>query len=239
MWRFRIVGVGLGLLALFGAGIGDSTAGGRETASETLARAYERLGGERFRILARSTSIDGRQLFQLDAVVDRSRRLGDLTTEATEAGVPVSEHTLLIGDGAYTQLTRDGEIVVGATGRSWVYTNLTRVPGDHGLLGPTFEVLLEPFRQVQHLERVGRTGLRGTVDLVREQNVPDVPELRTVPFEATVDDRGRLTGYTLVRPEYGGSPAVRSEVLFRDFGLPVEVTAPPTADLMENPLVGR
>jgi len=132
---------------------------------------------------------------------------------------------------------------------TWVRLDLSQMAEEE-----TLSRLANPIVSANYLlavaeaEEVSDGRYEGTIDLVEfvEQyaseeeraylaNVPE--EFTAVPFEATVDDEGRLTSLrmTLTLDFEGGTTEVIQEVEFSDFGIPVEVETPPADQVIEAP----
>ena len=76
---------------------------------------------------------------------------------------------------------------------------------------------------------------RGLLPASAEQLADAGGTIRDIPYTATVDGEGRLTGLTLRMPAYGRVPAYTSKVAYSALGRPVEVAKPSAAQTTEVP----
>jgi hypothetical protein len=85
-------------------------------------------------------------------------------------------------------------------------------------------------------------GYKGTIDLTKSVDTialekDEIKGLadagKAIPFEATVDDKGRLASLKLSIPAAGASKADTVTFTFTDFGSPVTPTKPPAAKTVE------
>jgi hypothetical protein len=56
-----------------------------------------------------------------------------------------------------------------------------------------------------------------------------------VPFTAGLDDQGRLSALTIQLPAANGQPSQTLEVLYTDYGTPVNVQRPAASEITEAP----
>ncbi|GGN05362.1 hypothetical protein GCM10010109_12660 [Actinoplanes campanulatus] len=60
------------------------------------------------------------------------------------------------------------------------------------------------------------------------------PADATMPFEASFDDDGRLADYRFTPTGAAAQTAAKSATRFYDYGVPVDVKAPPAAEIMTS-----
>jgi hypothetical protein len=96
----------------------------------------------------------------------------------------------------------------------------------------------ELFKGLGTVERAGERKFKGTVDLTKATesgivNDDMVTELKdqakAVPFEAAVDEKGRIASFRLLVPQRGQEAAETWEVAYSDWGVPVMVEKPANA----------
>ena len=87
----------------------------------------------------------------------------------------------------------------------------------------------------------GDDKLTGTIDLDKAGKqlglgAKDVTKLteKAIPFEARLDDQGRLVSYALTIPAVGSQQPTKMNITYSDFGLPVDVKAPPASEIAKN-----
>jgi hypothetical protein len=73
-------------------------------------------------------------------------------------------------------------------------------------------------------------------DIVDKKIVKDLGEAaKSVPFEATLDDKGRLSSLKINVPAGTKTKAQTWEVTYSDYGTAPKVEKPPAAETMEAP----
>ncbi|HET8682647.1 MAG TPA: hypothetical protein VFM54_12365 [Micromonosporaceae bacterium] len=96
----------------------------------------------------------------------------------------------------------------------------------------------ELFKGLTTVERAGDRKFTGTVDLTKatESGIVDddtVKELgakaSSVPFEATLDEKGRIASFRIMVPEHGKKAAETWEIIYSDWEIPVQPQAPANA----------
>ncbi len=144
----------------------------------------------------------------------------------------------------------DGDIYVKFSGglANVVGTTWMRVPAETLTAGSTFPVWPEGAptgaatlaRAVTEVRRDGANGYAGLLDVTKSPtlNKDSLKALGatsgTVPFTATVDDEGRLTGMTVDMS--GLAPTAGTmRTTYSDFGAPVKVTVPSASQVTDPP----
>ena len=122
--------------------------------------------------------------------------------------------------------------------KGWMKVDLAKIkkPEDFTLDDPdpaNLESRLFP--GLSTVERSGDRGFKGTLDLTKgtgsgivdEETVTALKEKASaVPFEATVDDRGRISTFKILVPAVGSDEAETWQVTYSAYGTPVTVTKP-------------
>jgi hypothetical protein len=156
--------------------------------------------------------------------------------------------TRVIGTDMFTKIEVDGAAPPGIDPDKWMRLDMTKLPPNNSLgLQPG---QLEPAGAARFLKAAAKAEwvddhrIRGTIDLDKADgpgglNLNDVlePEQRAkgLPFEATIDDEGRLTTMVLDVPAVRDRPAGKITTTYSDFGLPVPVAEPPANEVVEAP----
>lgn len=138
---------------------------------------------------------------------------------------------------------------LGAVQKKWLHVDKSKVKDadDLGLGGSADPAgSAEIFGAASAVEKVGDRQYRGTVDLtdakakdagmVDEDIVTELgDQAKAVPFEATVDEQGRLVSLKILVPASGKVKAQTWEVTYSGYGTALNLTAPPAAEVVEAP----
>lgn len=119
----------------------------------------------------------------------------------------------------------------------WMQLDLAKLekPENYTLEEPDPANLAAVFKGLRTVQRDGDGAFTGTVDLTKVTRsamvdsdvVEELGDKATaVPFEATVDDQGRITSLRLLVPARASNPAETLEVTYTDWGAPVTVDKP-------------
>ncbi len=93
-------------------------------------------------------------------------------------------------------------------------------------------------------ESAGDKQIKGTFDFTKGTWGPAVDadavkslgdKAKSVPFEATIDDKGRLATLKVMVPAYGTTKEEVVNISYSDFGAPVKVTPPSASETAEAP----
>jgi hypothetical protein len=160
----------------------------------------------------------------------------DTTISVSSQGSSLKIDTIGLGGDYFTRIT--GLPLPGFDGATWYAVDTSRIRAT-GALGisatkdPTgIRALIAAARTAT---KTGDRSYRGTVDLTKVAqwgpvNIAQVTQLgepaRSVPFEATVDERGRLATMKVTIPGDGSIKANTVTASYRDLGAPVPVTLP-------------
>lgn len=244
----RGIVAGMAVLAVAAAGCSaDSDKGApaertpaaeRQDAGTLLPLSFKKLRKESFRFT--STVTMGDTKLSAEGAFDMARTVGE-----AEVG---------IGGGHDMQLrVFADDVYVQVVGR-WMHLDSDRLPAEH-----MFGLAADPVANADYLlavsddvKQLGDGRYQGTLDLERyadEYADPKDakalkkmlaklgPEAAKVPFQATVDEQGRLTALqttmTVVRD--GEKTTVVQKSTYRDFGAEVSVKRPPADEVVEAP----
>ena len=93
-------------------------------------------------------------------------------------------------------------------------------------------------------ESAGDKQLKGTLDFTKATWGPVLnanavkglgDKAKAVPFEATIDDKGRLATLKVTVPAYGSTKEEVVNITYSDFGTPVKLTTPSASETAEAP----
>jgi hypothetical protein len=214
-----------------------SSAAADPDAAAALGAAAAQLGNTSFAI----TMTAGPGL-KLTGHVDAPQGVGTATLDATGPNATLRVTTLLVGQDLYVQVpgvTRAG---------TWTHLDVSRLPAGAnvglrpGQLDPANTAqLLTATTDVQQVEP---RSYRGTLDLTKVAGMTGVDKVTvegwgaaatTVPFTAGLDDQGRLSALTVQLPPVNGKPSQPLELLYTDYGAPVDVKRPAPGEITEAP----
>ena len=200
--------------------------------SQDLALAATRLQQDTYRMAMTVTIGDDRG--RLTGVIDPNKHVGSYTATIDRDG-SIPTQWRVIGDVLYMKRTTPGG--AGDGGKPWRRINSGMTTADW-YDGAAMTKSLEKAADVQ---RAGDNGFIGTLDLAASAKAVGVPAPKAssagparVPFEAGTDNAGRLVRYTLDTPD-GDSGTSKVTIAFSDFGLPVNVQAPPADQISTTP----
>ncbi|HZN75496.1 MAG TPA: hypothetical protein VFC00_28010 [Micromonosporaceae bacterium] len=177
-----------------------------------------------------------------NGAMDPVGKNGQLTLNLFMGSATAKLDTVLIG--ADMWLKTDGIPVVPD---KWLHLDTARLPDDSplgvrpGRLDPVNSEKL--FDAATKIENVGRGQFKGTVDLTKLSSSAIVDRAtvetlgdraKAVPFEATIDDQGRLTNFKMDLGTVDNVP-MKVNVTYSDFGTSVSPTKPAASDVMEAP----
>jgi hypothetical protein len=217
-------------------------AGASEEVSAELAGAATALGKESFKI-----QLDMGEAADMTGAMDAPNKRGRLTVVAGAEGSTMTIQTLVVGKDLYVKMRVNGEPLPGA-GTKWMHMDATRLPQKNSLGVQAGE--FDPagaakfLNSVSTAEKVDDHTYSGTLDLTKASGggVVDDKDLgqlgdkaRSVPFEATTDDQGRLVKLAVDIPALEGQPARTMTVTYSDFGTKVAVKKPPARNVREAP----
>jgi len=95
------------------------------------------------------------------------------------------------------------------------------------------------------VQKVDDAHFKGTIDATKNPNGDGALQksaleqmgdaAKAIPFEAELDDKGRLSKVTMDMPKGGAQPADTMQITFSDYGTSVSIKAPAAADTQEAP----
>jgi hypothetical protein len=202
--------------------------------STALSLAAARLQKQTFTMTV--TSGDGTRL---TGVMDPAARKGSFTMgggSGADESVATTEMRFINGV-TYIKVTIPGSTLPGTDGKTWRQMDGS-TPGEGRFMFDAGE-LAGPLEQAADVRRVSDTHYTGSIDLAKSGAALGMPSTTldklsttTVPFEATLDDQGRLTRYAFTTPAVGSQPVQRLDIAFADFGVRVDVQAPPADQIV-------
>ncbi|OJF10779.1 LolA-like protein [Couchioplanes caeruleus] len=178
----------------------------------------------------------------LNGLMDAPNGVGTATVAITGSNTKIEIKTLLVDQDLYLQIPG-----ITKTG-TWTHVDVSRLPeGANVGLRPG---QIDPANTAQLLssttdvQRVDPRSFRGTLDLTKVAGVVGVDQkmvsslgsqAQNVPFTAGLDEQGRLSALTIQFPAVNGQQAQPLEVLYSDYGTPVDAKRPPAAQIIEAP----
>lgn len=206
-----------------------------EDPAVALGKAAAKLGEESFAMAMTMGEAGG-----MNGSMDPVKKVSQFTMNVEEAGSAITMEMRTIGDDLYMKTTAEGLDLPG--GNSWTHMEQGDAAGPMSL--GTFDPaeVAATLERTSDVKRVGDKDFTGTVDLAASaealgMTAADVEAVGAtpLPFEASVDDEGRLVRYAFTSPAVSGQPPVEMVTTYSDFGLPVDVQAPPAAEVQEMP----
>lgn len=188
-----------------------------------------------------------------DGVVDPATKSGNIRAKFSDPDLSFSINMefLLIGSDTWAKV--DLGSMAGLPGlpqlpNKWMHLDRAKLSNadELGLDDADPAGAADILAAIASVERSGDRAFTGTLDLtqgkakeagiVDEKIVTDLADqAKAVPFEATVDDKGRLTSLKIKVPAAGTVKAQTWEVTYSDYGAPANLTKPPAADVVEAP----
>lgn len=176
-------------------------------------------------------------------LVDPAADAVKITLESTATAGKVTADLVAVGTDLYARIA--GLNVSGLDGTKWLHLDGTRVRSLHmfGISSLTDPVgVLTLTSAVKDVRKTGERTYQGRFDLTKAASGvtdEDIKELadkaRDIPFEATLDAQGNLTGFTFTVPAVGSRQERRIALAISDHGVPVDVAKPPAAQVVEAP----
>jgi hypothetical protein len=252
----RLARWGLGVLATVALGIagcsGGDTSGAGPTptpsapassgpanpaAVSALSTAAATLGNSSFKV----TITAGPGVSMIGAV-DPQNAKGTGTLKLSGSNADLEVRSLLIDQDLYLQIP--GVTKAG----TWTHVDVSRLPeGANTGLRPG---QVDPANTAQLLssatdvQQVDSRSYKGTLDLSKAVGLAGVDKVTVdswgaaasqVPFTAGLDDQGRLSALTIQPPPVNGKTSPPIEVLYTDYGTPVDAQRPAASKIVEAP----
>jgi len=217
-------------------------------ATQVLTEAVAKTKGQSFKYTMKwgtSLTSDGQQ----DATGANATRTIAYTDASS--GLVIKGQVMLAGDGLYAKLDLGALTAIvpqlAAANGKWLKVDRTKI-GTTGLAGSLVPGgdSTSPDAYVSGVvtaENVSKTEVKGTIDLSKSApkaipaaELAKLPaDQKVVPFNATLDDQGRITKFVITLPKISTFPAADLTTTYSDFGTPVTITAPAAADIVVAP----
>jgi hypothetical protein len=135
----------------------------------------------------------------------------------------------------------------GVDGSKWFHVDPTKLKTFQWVSfgGPADPTGLQDLvKALNTAESAGDKKIKGTFDFTKATWGPVVnaatvkglaDKAKSVPFEATVDDKGRLATLKVTVPAVGSGKEIVVDVTYSDFGTSVKASPPPSTDTIEAP----
>lgn len=206
-------------------------------AASALASAAATLGNNSFKITI--TSGPG---VNLTGFLDPPGGKGTATLHLTGPNADLQVKTLLVDQDLYVQ-------VPGVTkAGTWTHVDVSRLSNGAnvglrpGQIDPanTAKVL----SSTTDVQQVDSRSYKGTLDLTKVAGITGVDQVTVqswgssatkVPFTAGLDDQGRLSALTIQPPAASGKTSPPIEILYTDYGKPVNAQRPAASEITEAP----
>jgi hypothetical protein len=184
----------------------------------------------------------------ITGALDRPNKRATMTMTYAAAGKTMTLETIMIGTDLFLKMDLGGAPPPGVDPGKWTHLDQTKLPANNsfglrpGEFDPTGSAKF--LKAAATAEWVDDHTIKGTIDLTKadgargltEENLSKLgAKAKSVPFEATIDDEGRLTRMVMDIPTAGGEPAGKITVNYSDFGAPVSVAEPPADEVVEAP----
>lgn len=203
--------------------------------TDTLLRAAKALDETPYTFTLKSPDGTG------EGAVDPPADSGKFKVVITTEGRSITIEMLVLGEQRFVKIDL-------LTGTKWARVDINKIKpeerDDLEIGDPASAADL--FAGIVTAEKTGEGRYKGVLDLVKAKTagsgLVDSDHLkalgdqaRSVPFEATVDKQGRLTGLKVTTPATGGQPEAVGEITYSDFGTKPNLTAPPPDQVIEAP----
>ena len=242
----------LGLVAAC-ASTSTTTSGASSSAAPSATVSASAVSGaDRFTVAA--TNLKGAPYkfsFTSDATADAYTGSVDPLAGLTVANITIDVQSVKVTASAQLSSTDyyvkiNGLDLLGISSTKYYHVDPTKITGANPLIfgAPTDPTGASDLAgAVTSAEPEGANQLKGTFDFTKQMwgpiNAATVTGLgasaKAVPFEATFDDKNRLTKITISVPAFGSTKAETITGTYSDFGVAVTPSTPATADVVEAP----
>jgi len=180
---------------------------------------------------------------QLTGAMDPQKKQGHFTLDMTSSGSSIKMESRMVDGEMYIKITMPDSPLPGMDGKKWTRVTAGKAAGAMSSQLDASKIA-QSLEHAASVERVGDKGFKGTIDITKATESLSLKskdlgalgeKAKAVPFEATVDDKGRLAHYKINMPAIGGDPAQALDITYSDFGTKVDVTAPPASEVIEKP----
>jgi hypothetical protein len=175
-------------------------------------------------------------------VVDAPNKQGNVKLKVSAGGQTINVETLAVGGDMWLKMTGVPNVP-----DKWLHIDPSKVSPDAGLGINAGELDLvggdKLFQGIATVERTGEGQYKGTLDLTKatgssfadEETLKQLGDrAKAVPFEAALDDEGRLTKFMMDLGQVAGQ-TLKLDAAYSDFGTDVNLEAPPAAEVIEAP----
>jgi hypothetical protein len=184
----------------------------------------------------------------MTGALDPPNERGTITMTFPTDAKSIALEMLLIGTDIFLKMGPGGPPLPGVEPGKWMHLDQAKLPANNsfglkpGEFDPTGSAKF--LKAAATAEWADDHTIKGTIDLTKsdgargltEEHLSEIgPKAKAVPFEATIDDEGRLTRMVLDIPMPAGQPTVTVTVRYSDFGAPVSVAEPPAGEVVEAP----
>jgi hypothetical protein len=234
----------LALVAGCGTTDGTGNDGGTPTPSPTLS-AIEQLKASTKDINSTSHKFSAKDSAKdISGASDPTANAASFAASFQEEGVKFTIEFLFHGTDRYVKIS--GMPIPGIDSKKWMRIDLTKIkdPADAGPADLKDPMALKAFTSaIVTAEKTGANSYKGTVDATKatDDGVFDSDVIsglgdkaKSVPFEATLDDKGRLSTLKVTIPAFGSTKEDTINATVSDYGS-ATVAKPAAADVVEAP----
>lgn len=216
-------------------------------AKDTLVASTQQLQNTSFRFELTGAGVTGNG--SVDAPADSATMKAKFSDEQTNATFAME--LLILPEDRYMKLDFGALPIPGMPSKDkWQHIDLTKVKDPQSL---DLDVAKDAdpagtkaiFDSIVTAEKTSDKQYKGTVDIsaiAKDADLLDAdvakalgPDAKTVPFEATLDDQGRLTNLKLQIPAKGKVKAQVWEITYSDYGSAPKLEKPPASEVQEAP----
>jgi hypothetical protein len=216
-----------------------SAAAAQAQAGDQLAAAVRGLTAESYRYTVNAGDTNG------SGLLDPRRSTASLSVGIAAEGEPYKVDALVLDKDYYVKFS--GLPVAGVNSNQWLHVAGGKIKslaavGIKDINDPSGASNLST--SVASVRKSGDHSFTGTLDLTRGSNgigLDDVAvaqlgdKVGSVPFEASVNNEGRLERWKMTIPASGASQAISYEVGYSDFGRVPALNRPPANEVAEAP----
>jgi hypothetical protein len=226
------------------AGVGPtgataSASSAAAAATVDLQKAVEELTKTSYRYTIKAGDANG------SGSVDQTAKQRSMTMTVAAEGEDFKTEVLILDTETYVRIS--GLPVAGLDGKKWLRIDLTKIKsftalGIRDIDDPTGVKTLS--RTIATIEKTGERSYKGTLDLSKgsaafgldEAAVRQLGEkAKAIPFEATVNDKGKVATWKMTVPPHGSEKEVTYELAFTNHGEKFPLTKPAAATVTSAP----
>ncbi|GAA0447101.1 hypothetical protein Ade02nite_85440 [Paractinoplanes deccanensis] len=171
--------------------------------------------------------------------IDAKARTSEFTTDMGSSG---SMLTRQVGNDLYVKAEGQLASAVGGAEGKWMHIDVSHVPDSSPISAKNTDPAgtAKLITTASGLTKTGEHAFKGTVDVTKSPSMNAAAlkalgaKAKAVPFTAETDDQGNLTKFSMnlesIAPGAGETTATYS-----DWGAPVDVQAPPAAEVVDMP----